>query len=353
MILDAALDNSVMRDYPVLSAELVRLINLYEGRSKSFKKYAKQLLEWVTFTNEQKVYASTNLAKISGSLMKIKFALGQAAVDAAPVPAKLMLAWVKADKSNFPLRTPAVRCSPQFDAVFETRYREKYGSGLVLVPNRTRLKFIYTPASSGFSSAADIGMSFNDIPDVSVSAKLHTAIESVVEDATLTVEPYSRYVSRNPAGSTSLEGLILLPPYLWPTELRQTLHGFKRSVIKAPLMMTFLELMNALGTGNALNKEKSLAFAHSLSALSIGMEPDVALTQKAPRPDDIVVLFDLPSVPDPTRDTASYKACLLTVQLASAVAASDGDFSAEEYHHLQKQVQTFLFLHITEHMVCR
>lgn len=343
-IFDAALDSALMRDYPILAAELTRLLSIYGNRSASFKKYARQLLDWVTFTNEQKLYASTNLAKIEDSLMKIKFALGQASMDSAPIPAKLVLAWVKQDRSNFALRTPATRCGAQFDAVFETKYREKFGSGIVFAPNKTRLKFIYSPASSGFSNAADIAMSFKDIPDTTVTGKMANAVKAIVEDATQTIEPFSRYLSRNADGVHDLEGLILLPPYLWPTALRQTLHGFKRAVLKAPVTMTCMELMNALGADTTLNKEKSKALAQSLSALSIGMEPDVLITQKAPRPDDTIVLFDLATVPDPTRDTTSYKACLLTVQLASAVAASDGEFSKDEFVHLNKQLQFWAHL---------
>ena len=343
-VYDAALDSAVMRDYPILAAELTRLLSLYGSRSKSFKRYANQLLDWVTFTNEQKIYASNNFHKVAGSLMKIKFALGQAAVDSAPIPAKLMLAWVKADSANFALRTPATRCSTQFDSVFETQYREKFGSGVLIVPNRTRLKFIYTPASPGFSDTADIAMSFKDIPDIAVVAKMKTVIQTIVEEATQAIEPFSRYLARNPQGLEELEGLILLPPYLWPTALRQTLNGLKRSVLKAPIVMTCLELMKTLGADVALSKDKSKALAQSLSALGIGMEPDVMLTQKAPRPDETVVLFDLPASPDPTRDDANYKICFIAVQLASAVAASDGDFSEHEFSHLDTQLQQWKHL---------
>lgn len=343
-IFDAALDSSVMGDYPMLAAELTRLLSIYEHKSPSFKKYARQLLDWVTFTHEQKLYASTNLAKIEDSLMKIKFAMGQASIDAASVPSKLVLAWIKNDRTLFPLRTPATRCGPQFDAIFETRYREKFGSGLILIPNKTRLKFIYSPASSGFSQAADIAMSFKTIPDVTVSGKIAEAIKAIVEDATQSLEPFSRYLARNPQGTRDFEGLILLPPYLWPTTLRQTLHGLKRSVLKAPLAMTCLELMNTLGADSTLNKEKSKALGDALSVLGIGMEPDVCTTPKLPRPDETIVLFDLATTPDPNRETANYKACLLTVQLASAVAGADGEFSKDDFFHLNKQLQSWSHL---------
>lgn len=343
-VFDAALDSAVMRDYPILATEITRLLSIYGSRSKSFKKYANQLLDWVTFTNEQKIYASNNLHKVAGSLMKIKFALGQAAVDSAPIPARLMLAWVKEDSANFTLRTPATRCSTQFDSVFETQYREKFGSGVVVVPNRTRLKFIYTPASPGFSNTADIAMSFKDIPDIAVVAKMKTVIQTIVEEATQAIEPFSRYLARKPQGHDELEGLVLLPPYLWPTQLRQTLHSFKRSVLKAPVVMNFLDLMNALGADTTLSKDKSKALAQSLSALGIGMEPDVMLIQKSPRPEETVVLFDLPTSPDPTRDNANYKVCFIAVQLASAVAASDGEFSGQELSHLDTQLQTWTHL---------
>lgn len=337
-ILDAALDNTLMRDYPVLAAELIRLLSIYGPQSKSFKKYATQLLDWVGFSNGPKMYADPNVTKGSPSLLKIKFAMGQAAADAAPLPAKLVLAWAKHD-STFAIRTPAARCPQHFDAVFETLYQETFGAGAVVAPGAARLKFSYTAASSAFSDMASFAMSFKDIPDIATVPKFASMVQTLIDKATAVVEPFSRFMARNPGAVNDVEGLLLLPMYLWPTAMRQALQHFKRVVLKAPTALTGKQLVQTLGATNALTKEKSSALAQALAAMNIGMEPDMQTAARALRDEECIVLFDLSSNPEPSRDEPNYKACLLTVQLACAVASTDGNDQAQEFKQLHRQVQ--------------
>ena len=337
-ILDAALDSSIMREYPVLASELTRLLSIYGDKSKSFKKYASQLLDWVGFTNGPKMYADPNLTKGPLSLLKIKFAMGQAAADAVPLPAKLMLAWVK-NEPAFSLRTPVSRCPAQFDTVFETLYQETFGAGATIAPGPARLKFAYTAASSAFSNMASFAMSFKDIPDISLTPKLATMVQALIDKATTVVEPFSRFVARNPQATEDVEGLLLLPMYLWPTSMRQALQHFKRSVLKAPTALTGKQLVQTLGATNALSKDKSSALAQALATMNIGMEPDMQTSPRALRDDECIVLFDLSTTPEPSRDDTNYNACLLTVQLACAVASADGNSEAQEFKHLHRQVQ--------------
>lgn len=343
-IFDAALDSALMRDYPMLAVELTRLLGIYGNSSASFKKYAEQLLDWITFTHDPKLYASTNFAKIENSLMKIKFALGQASVDATPIPAKLIRAWIKQERHLFSIKTLAMRFGSQFDAIFETKYREQFGSGIVVKPNKEKLKFTYAPASSGFSDKTGISMRFKDIPDLTMAYSTIDSINAIIEDATRAIEPFSRYMSRNPQGATDLEGLVLLPSYLWPTLFRQKLHELKRAVLKAPMAMTYQELMATLSAGTPLKKDKFEALTQSLTGISIGIEPDFCLTSKVPRTDETIVLFDLPNLPDPGRDTTNYNTCLLTVKIASAVMKEDADFNKSAFNYLNPQLQFWTHL---------
>lgn len=337
-ILDAALDNSLMRDYPSLASELHRLLGIYGPQSKSFKKYASQLLDWVGFSNGPNMYADPNFTKGSLSLLKIKFAMGQAAANAAPLPAKLVLSWVKHEPA-FSLRTAAARCPQQFDTVFETLYQETFGAGAVIAPGAARLKFAYTAASSAFSNMASFSMSFKDIPDIAPTPKLASMVQTLIDKATTIVEPFSRFIVKNPQAHGDVEGLLLLPMYLWPIPTRQALQHFKRSVLKAPTALTGKQLVQTLGASNALNKDKSSALAQALATMNIGMEPDMQTSPRALRDDECIVLFDLSANPEPSRDDTNYNACLLTVQLACAVASTDGDAQAQEFKHLHRQVQ--------------
>lgn len=342
-VYDVAIDMSARADYPLLANELTRLLVIYGHRSKSFKRYAEKLLDWVTFSNDKKTYTSASLTKVSGSLMQIKYALGQASMDGVAIPAKLAFEWIQHEAELFPTRTAATRCPAQFQSVFETRYRERFGSGMVLKPNKTRLQFTYKPASASHNMA-DISMRYPDIPDVSVQRQTVTDLQDVIESATASIDPYSRYLAKNPEGQNDLEALVLLPPYLWPTQMRQAVHAIKRSVLKAPTTMTYAQLMQDLGSSTGLNADKAKALALSLEVLNIGMEPDVLSAMKLPRLDDHMVLFDLPVSPDPSRENASYKAGFLTVQLAAAVASADGECSPGEYTFVAQQIERWSHL---------
>src|SRR3546814_11031962 len=59
--------------------------------------------------------------------------------------------------------------------------------------------------------------------------------------------------------------------------------------------------------------------------------------------EDTVVLFATPAA-DPIRPTPEYQLAALTLQLASAIAAADGDFCTKEIVHLQQQVRYWTHL---------
>jgi uncharacterized tellurite resistance protein B-like protein len=69
--------------------------------------------------------------------------------------------------------------------------------------------------------------------------------------------------------------------------------------------------------------------------MNIGLVPDVLNGVKIASPADLVVLFTLPPSEQPTSTDGPYLAALLSLQLASAVAAADGDISEKETEHLR------------------
>jgi tellurite resistance protein len=74
------------------------------------------------------------------------------------------------------------------------------------------------------------------------------------------------------------------------------------------------------------------------------MEPDVLGGAKVPKADDNVALFAVPPSEGASRATPSYQAALLSLQLASAVAAADGEFSVKELSHLRGHVLSWTHL---------
>ncbi|RQO54471.1 hypothetical protein DBR47_22420 [Paucibacter sp. KBW04] len=344
-VIDANADASAMSDWPVIADELRRLLAVYGDKSGSFRSYAGELLNWVSLNKDGKLYEKPvpNLIKTFELPLYLKLALGQAALDGAPVPTALALAWVRFDPNYYP-RTPATRCVDQFNAMFEIEYRKRFGNGIALPKNRTKLKFVYRPASSGFHGFNEIKLVFGDTPDVSVLTKPIKELRALADLVTDQLDAFSRFVGRNPEGRDTLEGMLFLPNYLWPGLARETLDRYREEVRCAPVSLGYQELLTALGAKSVLNKERTQALARAFAAAGIGIEPDVLGNSRPPKPEERVVLFELLAIEELSRATPAYQSALLTLQLASSVASADGDFGESELEHLKSQVKTWVHL---------
>lgn len=345
-ILDASKDGAAKGDWPIIAAELRRLVGIYGAKSGSFRNYAGSLLDWVSLAEyPEKAYLKPipSFPKTNDLPLYIRVALGQAAVDGVPVSAQLALTWARLDPTTY-LRTPATRCAEEFDKLFVSKYHEVFGQGLVLPRNKTKIKLFHRPASAGFRGYSDLSLSFGDTPDVTVLTAPINKLRQVVEAATKELEPFSRYVGRNPDARHALEGLLQLPATLWPESAQRSLHALKARMAEGVIAMSFQELLGSLGTMATLSRDRTLALARALESLNIGIEPDVLGGTKLPKPDDKVVLFAVPPGEVADRSTLAYQVAVLTLDLASAVAAADGDFSAQEVKHLQGQMQSWAHL---------
>lgn len=352
-ILDASKDEAAKADWLVIAAELRRLLSIYGEKSGSFRRYAGSLLDWVSLAEHpEKAYLNPipTFPKTYELPLYIRVALGQAAVDGVPVPAQLALAWSKLDPINV-LRTPAMRCPEEFDKLFVSKYHEIFGEGLALPKNKTKIKLVHRPASSGFHGYTDLSLSFGNTPDVTVLTAPINKLRQVVEATTKELEPFSRYVGRNPDARHALEGLLQLPATLWPEGAQKALHQLKARMGEGMIAMSFQELLGSLDAKTTLTRDRTLALARALESLNIGIEPDVLSGAKLPKPEEKVVLFSVPPGEVVSRSTPAYQAAVLTLDLASAVAAADGEFSVQEMGHLRAQVQSWA--HLTPNHVRR
>jgi tellurite resistance protein len=344
-ILDARSDAAAQAEWPVIAQELRRLLDIYGEKSHSFKRYASELLNWMAASNYPADLYNQPLPDLPKGLelpVYVRLALGRAAVDGAPVPAHLALGWAKLDPSTY-LRTPAERCAPEFDRLFAQKYAEQYGAGIVLPRNRTKLRLVYQAASAGFRGM-DVKLSFGDTPDVAALTAPIQKVRALIEETTIALDSYSRFIGRNPNARSALEGLLHLPATLWPQNAQDVLSELKRRMGDGMLAMSFQELLSKLDAQSALTKDKTLALARALESLNIGIEPDVLAGAKLPKPDEKVVLFAVPRGEAVSRASPAYQAAALTLQLASAVATVDGEFSAREMSHLRQQVLSWTHL---------
>ena len=338
-ILDARKDAAAQADWPLIAAELKRLLSIY-GSNGSFNGYASKLLSWVSLsTYSSKLYLEPlpDYERSWELPLHLRLVLGQCALDRQAVPAQVALAWARLDPNRY-LRTPAVRCAEQFEKLFVRKYEEAFGDGMLLPVSKTKLKFVYLPASSGFRGHSTINLSFGDVPDVTVLTSPLKKLQDLVEATTIELESYSRYIGRNPTESASLNALLLLPASLWPNAVQKRLAALKSRAERGMVVIKLSELLTAAEASGTVTKDKLTALVRALEKMHLGMEPDILNGAKTPKPDDSIVLFKADASEPSNRTSAAYQAAVLTLQLATAVAVSDGAMGPEELRQLRTQV---------------
>lgn len=333
-------------DRPAIAQELRTLLDIYGSQSGSFQRYATDLLTVVELnTYSDKLYALP-LPEFPDSYelpLYLRLALGQCAIDGVPVPAPLALAWVRRDP-NIYLRTPATRCAEQFEMLFHERYVARLNGGLVLPKNKTKLKFLYRAASAAFAEHGEIKATFGDTPDVTVLTGPVKKLQEVVDVVTSELDAYSRFLGRSPNATDALEGLLLLPPNLWPSDARRKLDALLARIAGGMATMQLQEIAACLGTAQRLERATVTSLARALGALHVGMEPDVLNGARTPKPEETVVLFSVQQDESVSCGNAHYQSAALTVQLAIAVARADGDLGTEEFRHLQQNIEGWTHL---------
>lgn len=152
--------------------EVCRLRSVFI-ENRSFRNYSSQLLEAMSILRPQVglVPNPGSDSDYSNGVMQFKLALAKAVDAGVPVSADLALTWVT-NHTEYALRTPARRCAKEFAALFKRRYTLKYGEGMVVKPNKTRLRLDYTPASP---SLRGVHLPVPDLPDPSALKEIGRA----------------------------------------------------------------------------------------------------------------------------------------------------------------------------------
>jgi tellurite resistance protein len=340
-------------EWPDIAGEIRRLLSIYGDDSSSFRRYAGNLLEWIELSNASNKLYAISLPDFPPTYevpIYLRLALGQAAVDRVPVPVELALAWVR-HSPTIRLRTPATRCPVEFQLLFTLRYHEAFGAGLSLPRNKTKLKFVYQPANYGVQ-AANLALSFGDVPDVTVLTGPSRKLQELIDRCTDELSGFSRFIGKNPEAGNTLDGLIHLPLVLWPDAARQRVQELVSYIDGYGTTMTLEDLLDALGgTTQNVNRERLSNVVELLGEHGLGLEPDVTTGTRVPSSTSPVVVFRLPTDARRQEDPGRYHVSQLTLQLASAVARADGDFSEDEAAHLNREIA--LWLHLSSHEIAR
>jgi len=342
-VVDSNTDEAARSELPEIVAEIERLKILY-GDNSSFRNYASNLLNHIQLMDvEPQMYLNAPPRFESGGFelpIALRLALGQMALDKHPLNAAWAMAWVQADP-NISRRTAVLRCADQFERLFAEQYCNIYPNGLVLAQNKTLLKIAYRSASSRLNVP---DMALGDIPDVCATSATRNKLQAIVDECTIVLDPYSRYLGRNPEGATDLEGILQLPVALWPAAATDVMADLQRQVGEEHLVMTFQDLAGRFGSAGNLPRGTIVALARAFESLNIGFEPDVLSGSRTPKNLDTIVLFAAGDDDASVRTTSDYHAAAVTLDLASAVAAADRVTSSEEMAQLGRHIDSWTHL---------
>lgn len=349
LLIDIINNPAYRNEVPILQTELRRLRAIYGNTSSSFERYCSALLDFTeafdvgTQRYTQAAPESTLRYALSSH---VRIALGQAARDGVPIPDHLALAWAE-QAPDINRRTAVTRCAAQFKQLFIAQYRQLYGSGLKINPNKTKLCLSYHAGAFGIGGEIKLK---TDLPDLSVLTAPLKKLQEIVDACDLALTPYSRYINKN--ADASERGLFLLPLAIWPAPKQEAWQQLVVGVQQAMQVSSMQALAAQLGHQGELSKDMMAALAANLKKENIQFEPDVFASAKPPKLDDKFTLFvnHAPSFVEVATPAyhAAYHAALVTLELAAAVAHADGDFSADELQLLQTHIASWQHLHTAQ-----
>lgn len=328
-----------------IAREVARLLDLYAGTSGSFASYGAALLDLIATIEPRARELARDADRTGyGPSQRLKLTLGELSRAGQPIPAALALEWVR---SSYSLNTPATRCAAEFELLFHIRYAQQFGEGLVVKPNKTFLDLTYRPASGGLEPLA---VTQDRIPDITQLVRPFEKLVALAQECTSALDPFSRFLGKNPEGRHSLSAFALLPEDLvegtpstdaasLASLVRSRLDGDGRAHLGAGELLPFVRLAKP----EKVSKNEALLLAQALEKLGYGIEPDVRVGGPVYDVDGRVVVFR--RLPDcPSAASGEYAMATLCIRLGAVVSSADDEVSAAERALLQQHISDTLQL---------
>jgi hypothetical protein len=324
-----------------ITNELQRLLAVFGKGSKSFKRYAEGLLDWISI-NYTKNRMYNTLSEIDPLLetwpQSIRLALGQAAVDKMSLPAYVALHWARMEATG-PWTAQLAKRPIEFKSQFKKRYKEAFADGLLLPCNGNELRFTYVPASSGLVGIHELTIDIDGVPDVSITSEEKRMVLDILEKTCLEIDTYTSQIDKVGILETPTSTSNSLSNTPWTEKALRELSILKEQALSAPVAVQAETLIEGFKLPFTETKDHFVAICKQLRKHSLFVIPDVESGAAVPRLDDMVVLYLAEPIAQNTQQSARFHTANMALQLASAVAASDGDFCNIEHEHLLEQVR--------------
>ena len=324
-----------------LVRELKRLKNVYDG-NRSFRSYVTALLSHAWVFNHKNLDRKPDfdlLIAKRGFTSAFKFRLANIVQLGEPVDAELALAWVRSHP-EFTLRTPARRCPDEFDALFKMRYLSKFGEGIKITPNKTRLQLDYHAASASLGGYQNLRL---ELPDVSRLKGPVKKLVSLAEACTSELDQYSRFVGRPENSHDSLSAISHLPNDLIASVSNPRFEKFKAwmrtRVSESSGLVPVESILQHFGEAAPLkiNKREAEMLTNIAEKAGYGIAPDVRFHHAKPDIDGNIVLFS-GGHGENFSPSSEFRKVGTVLRLGALVAATDDHISDSEVFALKEVI---------------
>lgn len=279
-------------EFKSLFDEIIRLKGIY-GNSRSFSNYSTRLLELMCVLRPHVVSLAELEKTPQRDSLLFKHRLAITVNEEKPVPSDLALAWIRF-YPDYNLKKPARHCGSEFSQLFTRLYCTKYGVGIVVKPNKKRLKIDYHPASPSLG-----GLSFpqQDLPDPSFLTGPVNKLIAIADECTEKLDAYSRYLAKPDTSRTDIEAILLLPDDLIDLGGALYLEKFKKWADDAISTKNGLVNIEEFWTYTQsslpakINKKEIELFQNLAQKAGYGIAPDTRYHHAKMNADGILVLF--------------------------------------------------------------
>ncbi len=327
--------------------EVERLLSVY-GSNGSVRRYLDSFLQAARLVMSDKRFAPEFERSGYEIPISVRLAIGRMLQDAKPIPREWALSWLMTHPDRR-LRTPARRAFPEFKALFDARFRERFPDGLKVTAPRRSLSLTYRAASASFEATLSA-----PVPEIAQLSRPLDIIAKIADQVTDELDKFSRYLGRNPSGRGSIEAHALLPDALhslFPCPELDQLKEWAQVRIAQGGLVPVSDLVKRLEAKppERIGKRQLTGAADALARLSIGVAPDPRFALRSPKLREPVILFHLPD--DVTRlekVSADYAPALLSLVMGTFVAHADGTVSELEKRHLTQRFESSRVLSASE-----
>ena len=343
IIVDYQLMPDNLTEVDDIVTELKDLLSIYGKRSNSFRAYVTGLLDWIAirFTDDL-MYKRLSDNQLLDEVrpQSISLALGQVARDKVGLPAIVALHWARKEVTGS-WTTELANNPNEFTANFKRLYRDAYGDGLIIPCSKRELKLVYNPASSSLKIRSIDKQSIDTcgISDIEISKETRRQILDILEQSS--IDP--KFIRESgtgepiyPVGSTYTNALP-------NTELSNaTLKGIDALIEQArtgPVGMSLESLVDKLYLTPTDKRDDFKLISERLRKHSLFILPDILAGSATPGLIDNVVIYIAKPLTQSSQQSPKFRAANMALQLASAVAVSDGEFCDSEHKHLLESIR--------------